>query len=121
MPPGRRTYYMYIAANGFRSILYVGVTNDIHRRMNEHKAGVGSAFTAKHNIRDLLYFEEFREVRQAIAREKQVKGWNRRKKLDLIRMSNPRMSDLTSEEAWSDLLEGWDPSTSARRAGLRSG
>ena len=71
------TYHVYIVTNKNRTTFYIGVTNDIRRRILEHKAGVGSAFTSKYNLTDLLYCEEFDEIKIAIAREKQLKNWHR--------------------------------------------
>lgn len=88
-----RTYYTYILASRSR-VLYTGVTNDLTRRVNEHKQGLGSGFTHKYRVTRLVYFEEFAEVRDAIAREKEIKGWRRSRKISLIESRNPTWEDL---------------------------
>ena len=89
--------YVYIATNKSRT-LYVGVTNNLERRMWEHKQKTGSKFAAKYNITRLAYYEEFADIRDAIAREKQLKRWRCEKKVWLIERENP---------GWVDLSEGW--------------
>ena len=88
------TYYVYILANVNRNVLYVGVTNDLGRRVMEHKEGKGGAFTRKYHVNILVYAEEFGQIEEAIAREKQIKGWRRSKKDSLIEAANPTWSDL---------------------------
>jgi putative endonuclease len=90
-------YYVYILANGKR-MLYVGVTNDLQRRINEHRLKQIPGYTQHYNISRLVYFESTLNVSAAIVREKQIKGWIREKKLALIEASNPK---------WADLSEGW--------------
>jgi len=90
-------YYVYILANGSK-ILYTGVTNDLQRRVYEHKHHIVTGFTSKYHITSLVYFEETSDVYAAIAREKQIKGWLRAKKLALIESINPDWRDLS--EAW---------------------
>jgi len=94
-----RCYYVYIMASKSR-VLYVGVTNDIWRRVWEHKNDVHPGFTGKYRIHRLVYFEEFKYVGNAIAREKTIKGWVREKKVALIRSANPTWEDLS--EQWFD-------------------
>jgi putative endonuclease len=77
--------------------LYTGVTSDIAGRIYQHKDGTGSKFTSKYKIDRLVYYEEFSYIEEAIAREKQIKGWVRRKKIDLIESTNPTWDDLSSE------------------------
>ena len=77
--------------------LYTGVTNDLTRRVHEHKAGKGSRFTGKYRITRLVHYEETNDVRAAIAREKQIKGWDRAKKVALIESSNPHWNDLATD------------------------
>ena len=100
-------YYVYIIASKSR-VLYIGVTNDLERRLFEHRQKLIPGFTSKYNISRLVYFELFGDVRDAIAREKQLKGWRREKKIALIESPNP---------TWQDLSEAWhpprDPSTSS--------
>ena len=91
-------YFVYILGNRGK-MLYVGVTNNIRRRVWEHKTKRNPrSFTARYDIDRLLYFEEFRYVLNAIAREKEIKGWRREKKIGLIESMNHK---------WRDLSEGW--------------
>jgi putative endonuclease len=103
-----KTYYVYILASRSRT-LYTGVTNNLERRALEHKRGVVPGFTSRYRVERLVYYETWGDIRAAIQREKQIKGWLRAKKIALIRSMNP---------GWSDLSENWwgnaDPS-------LRSG
>ncbi|MGD2147579.1 MAG: GIY-YIG nuclease family protein [Anaerolineae bacterium] len=89
--------YVYIATNR-SGTLYIGVTNDLGRRMWEHRQKMGSRFAARYNITRLVYFEESGSIVDAIAREKQLKRWRREKKVALIERENPE---------WKDLSEGW--------------
>ena len=91
-----RQYYVYILTNGKRN-LYVGVTNDLERRMYEHKHKLFEGFTKRYNITWLAYYEETTDVVSAIEREKQIKGWRRSKKEALIESLNPRWKDLSLE------------------------
>ena len=95
------TYYVYLLASRSRT-LYVGVTNDLVRRVEEHKAGPPGSFTTRYRVNRLVHFEATDDVRAAIAREKQIKRWRRAKKLDLVARSNPD---------WADLSERWRGST----------
>lgn len=88
-----RTYYIYIMASRSR-VLYVGVTNNLARRVKEHKQGVVPSFTKKYRVTRLVYFEEFTDIRVAIAREKELKGWKRSRKVRLIERPNPTWEDL---------------------------
>ena len=88
-----KTYFVYILASK-RFVLYIGVTNDLQRRIYEHKHGIFPGFTKKYNVDRLLYYEQFSEIEQAIAREKQLKGWNREKKLNLIKTMNPELKEI---------------------------
>ena len=94
----RKSYWVYILASQAR-VLYVGVTNDLARRVAEHRAGHGSTFTQRYHVHRLVYAEEYVDVREAIAREKAVKGWRRARKLDLIATVNPEWQD------WGDAPE----------------
>ena len=82
-------------SNKTRTVLYIGVTNDLSRRVAEHREGSGSAFTSKYKCYDLVYMEEFLDINDAIAREKQLKGWGREKKDNLIKSLNPELENLT--------------------------
>lgn len=77
--------------------MYTGVTNDLKRRVYEHKSKLISGFTKKYNITKLVYYEGTNEVTSAIVREKQIKGWLRRRKIALIELANPRWKDLSEE------------------------
>ena len=90
------TYYVYILAS-FRRTLYVGVTNNLERRLWEHRNGLGSAFVRRYNVYQLVYVEETGDVLAAIAREKQIKAWRRSKKVALIEAANPTWRDLSAE------------------------
>lgn len=88
-------YYVYILASTTNSVLYVGVTNDLIRRVYEHKQHLDpKSFTSKYHVTKLVYFEETSDIEAAIAREKQIKSWKRVLKIALIMESNPRMLDL---------------------------
>jgi putative endonuclease len=90
---GTRSYYVYILTN-HSGTLYVGVTNDLERRVLEHRSKLVAGFTKQFNVTSLVYFEECGEVDDALAREKQIKGWRRSKKIALIATLNPRWDDL---------------------------
>ena len=98
-----RSFYVYILSNASR-ILYVGVTNDLARRVQEHKAKAIPGFTAKYNVTQLVYFEETTNVIAAIEREKQIKSWRREKKVELVKGSNPTWRDLSADEGFFDPL-----------------
>ena len=93
-----KEYFVYIMASA-KGTLYTGVTNDLQRRVYEHKNGLMPGFTLKYHINRLVYFEETSNVFEAIAREKEIKGWVRSKKVALIVSQNPE---------WKDLSEGMD-------------
>lgn len=86
--------YIYIMSNKNRSTFYIGVTSDLKTRIADHKNGIGSVFTSKYELKDLVYFEEFPDIYQAIDREKQLKNWHRQWKINLIKSANPEMNDL---------------------------
>jgi len=90
-------YFVYILASQRNGTLYIGVTNDLVRRIYEHKQKLVDGFTKKYNVERLVCYEEYADVRDAITREKQLKKWNRKWKLDLIEKSNPQWNDLYSE------------------------
>ena len=88
-----KTYYMYIMANISRNV-YVGMTNDFARRVQQHKEGAISGYTKRYKIKKLVYYATFNNPRDAIAAEKKVKGWLRAKKIALIESENPSWRDL---------------------------
>jgi putative endonuclease len=90
-------YFVYILTNASRRSLYIGVTNALKVRVKQHKEKEHEGFTAKYNIDRLVYFETFQYIRAAIAREKQLKGWTRTRKLALIVTRNPQFRDLSDE------------------------
>ena len=89
--------YVYIMTNPRNTVLYTGVTNDLRRRVFEHKHGLGGRFTSKYNISKLVYYEAFTDAYTAISREKQIKAGSRRRKIDLIVSVNPQWKDLYAE------------------------
>ena len=92
-------YYVYILTNHSHHSLYIGVTNNLERRLYEHKAELLDGFTKQYHLHKLVYYEATGDVNAAIAREKQLKGWTRQKKNALIASVNPR---------WEDLSRDWD-------------
>ncbi len=93
----QKSYYVYILTNR-SGTLYIGMTNDLFRRIYEHKEKIIPGFSSRYNLDRLVYFEETDDVNQAILREKEIKGWLRRKKVQLIEQRNPD---------WEDLALGW--------------
>ena len=87
-------YFVYILSNQSRTVFYTGVTNDLTKRVYEHRNNLTKGFTSKYNIKDLIYYEIFRDINLAIEREKQIKGGSRKKKLELIKSMNKGMEDL---------------------------
>ena len=88
-------YYVYLLTNAHKNVLYTGVTSDLRKRVWEHKNHVDKdSFTARYNVELLVYYESTSEVKAAIEREKQIKGWNRRRKDKLIASKNPNWDDL---------------------------
>jgi putative endonuclease len=92
-----RQYYVYILTNRKQGVLYAGVTNNLERRMYEHKNKLIPGFASKYSLKKLVYFEETIDVNAAITREKQIKGWLRKKKIALIESMNPEWKDLTED------------------------
>ena len=105
MPPAHRAW-TYILASRKNGTLYVGVTTNLRVRVRQHRAGAVDGFTKQHHVTTLVHFEELREVRHAIAREKEIKGWSRRRKIELIEYTNPDWDDLARN--WFE--RGLDPS-----------
>lgn len=90
-------YYVYILTNKSNRVLYTGVTRNLQRRVYEHKAKLVDGFTKKYNVDKIVYFEFTTDVRSAIQREKQIKGWPRAKKIALIESMNPEGKDLSED------------------------
>ena len=86
--------YVYMLTNWNDSVLYIGVTNNLPRRLYEHKNGLADGFTKKYNVHKLVYFEATSYMQSALAREKQLKGWKRDKKLELVKSKNTDFCDL---------------------------
>ena len=90
-------YYVYILSNKRNGTLYIGMTNNLMRRISEHKSDQISGFTKKYGLKVLVYFEKYQFVENAISREKQIKKWKRAWKIDLIEKENPNWKDLGSD------------------------
>ena len=90
-------YFVYVLASGRNGTLYVGVTSDLVRRVQEHREGLVPGFTRKHAVKLLVYWELHHDINEAILREKRIKRWHRRWKLELIEGNNPQWRDLWSE------------------------
>ncbi len=90
-----KTYYVYILTNYTNKVLYIGVTNNLIRRIYEHKNKIIDGFTKKYNINKLVYYEVFNRANDAIVAEKKLKGWLREKKIELIVSMNPEWEDLS--------------------------
>ena len=89
-------YFVYILTNKRNGTLYIGVTNDLTGRTYTHKEKLAAGFTKKYNVTRLVHYERFGDIREAIAREKQIKGWSRKKRIALIESSNPTWQDLAA-------------------------
>jgi putative endonuclease len=113
-----RTYFVYIMTNRSKT-LYVGVTGNLIQRVRRHKLGIASKFTAMYGLDRLVYFERFEDVRNAIEREKQIKGWRRLKKIALIVSINPAWRDLSQEWFEHHAFEP-DEAARARSASVRA-
>ncbi len=101
-----KNYYVYILASKRNGTLYIGVTNNLERRVYEHKTNTIRGFTSKYNVHQLVYYEQTTDINSALQREKQLKKWNRKWKLALIEKDNPN---------WNDLSEDWMPDRSLPR------
>jgi putative endonuclease len=100
-------YYVYIVTNKHDSVLYIGVTSNLEGRIFEHRERLTEGFTKRYQVTKLIYYEDYPDPVSAIAREKQLKGWRREKKIALIQKRNPRWIDLFDEITWGydvDLL-----------------
>ena len=91
------TYYVYILTNWNDKVMYIGVTNDLQRRLQQHIHGIVDGFTKKYNIHKLVYYEYTPDIKAAIKREKELKGWRRDKKNQLVESANPQWLDLSKE------------------------
>jgi putative endonuclease len=89
-----KSYYVYIMASKRNGTLYIGVTNDLLKRVYEHKNNFVDGFTKKYSVHSLVYFEQYDDIESAIIREKQLKKWNRKWELELIERVNPQWRDL---------------------------
>ena len=89
-------YFVYMLTNPSRTVLYIGVAGDLTRRLAQHRSGETGGFTARYHTHRLVYFEQTTDVRAAIAREKQLKGWSRAKKDALVESVNPLWQDLSA-------------------------
>ena len=92
-----KQYFVYFLSNWNNKVIYVGVTNDLKRRVYEHKNELIDGFTRRYHVHKLVYFEMCEEIEGAILREKQIKGGSRQKKIDLISRSNPEWEDLANQ------------------------
>ena len=90
-----KNYYVYILTNWNNKVMYVGVTNDLNRRLYEHKNGLVDGFTKKYNVHKLVYCEDCGSIIDAISREKEIKGWKREKKNQLVESLNPEWKELS--------------------------
>ena len=93
--PDQQRYYVYLLTNWNNKVMYVGVTNDLERRLYEHKNKLVKGFMEKYNVNKLVYVEETGDVISALAREKEIKKWRREKKNNLVVGSNPEWKDLS--------------------------
>lgn len=90
-----KSYYVYILMNKANTVNYTGVSNNLERRIFEHKNKLIKGFTEKYNVNKLVYFEETLDIKSAIEREKEIKGWRREKKIELIKSMNPQFKDIS--------------------------
>jgi len=90
-----KQYYIYILSNKNRTVLYIGYTENLNRRINQHEKGIGASFTKKYSVVELIYFECFEEKKKAKLRESQLKNWHKEWKWDLIKTSNPKLETLS--------------------------
>jgi|SRR4030043_22903 len=95
---GNEKYYVYLLTNWNNKVIYVGITNELTRRIYKHKNKMIKGFTEKYNVKKLVYFEETQDINTAIEREKEIKKWRREKKNRLVNSMNPN---------WDDLSSGW--------------
>lgn len=93
----RRNYFIYIIANFSDTTLYIGVTNNLDRRIFQHRQGVVNSFSKKYHLTKLVYFEEYNDIQEALIREKQLKNWHRSWKINLIKEFNPEFKNLLED------------------------
>jgi putative endonuclease len=106
MRPNVQQYYVYMLTNRWKNVLYTGVTNSLEKRVWQHKSGALPGFTRKYNCKFLVHYETYDRIEQAIAREKEIKGWTRAKKDALIAISNPGWDDLSADWYGSEPNDG---------------
>ena len=104
-------YYIYIMTNWNNKVMYIGMTNNLERRLYEHKNKLVEDFTKKYNVQKLVYLEHTNDVDAAIRREKEIKKWRREKKNNLVMKSNPK---------WKDISDGWNKDFSLNKRAFRS-
>lgn len=92
-----KTYYVYLISNWNNKVLYIGVTNNLERRIYQHKNKLIEGFTKKYNVNKLVYFEETNDIESAITREKEIKHWRREKKNTLVESANKQWADLSKQ------------------------
>ncbi len=92
-----KTYYVYLISNWNNNILYIGITNNLERRLYEHKNKLIKGFTEKYNINKLVFFEQTNDIQSAITREKEIKKWRREKKNNLVESTNKTWEDLSKQ------------------------
>ena len=111
-------YYVYILANATNTTIYTGVTNDLYRRLEEHRNHVDpESFAARYNVTKLVYYEQTSDVKAALAREKQIKGWNWKRKNKLVESLNPKWADLLPKLLTGDTAAGGTDCHTSVRAG----
>ena len=113
--------YLYLMTNEWRNVLYTGVTNSLERRVWQHKQGVIKGFTRQYNCHLLVHMENYRQISDAIAREKQIKGWSRAKKNALVESTNPKWQDLAATWYAASCIRLCHPETAAPRGWLGGG
>ena len=119
MPPTHKCYWVYIITNRPNGTLYIGVTNSLERRMWQHKTGAMPGFSKRYGLKNLVWFEEFRDINNAIGRETELKGWLRKRKIDLIEKENRLWRDLSA--GWfSEAKVAWSPVAFGSVTSLRS-
>lgn len=105
MAKKQKNYCMYLMTNFTNTVIYTGVSGNLFKRVWEHKHKLIEGFTKKYNVNKLVYYKCFDNPNDAIKKEKEVKGWLRKRKLNLIRQNNPKLEDLSKKWDFSDLFE----------------